>query len=91
MQHNYDSFSKSADRECGLALCVKALRAEALSDPATLKQQLISGNTSFPPPWCNETAYPVEAVAWEGVRHSRLDAATILFHKISPWLLRSIR
>ena len=46
---------------------------------------------SFPPPWCNETAYPVEAVTWEGVRYSRLDAATALFHQISPWLLRSIR
>ena len=84
-------------RWCNRDTTLRALRAEALSDPLALRQQLLacsgsaSGGASFPPPWCNETAYPVEAVTWEGVRYSRLDAATILFHKISPWLLQSIR
>ena len=34
------------------------------------------------PPWCNETAYPVEIVTWKGTEYSRLDAATDLFHKV---------
>ena len=34
------------------------------------------------PPWCNETAYPVEIVTWRGIEYSRLDAATELFHKV---------
>ena len=34
------------------------------------------------PPWCNETAYPVETVTWKGTEYSRLDAATDLFHKV---------
>ena len=49
---------------------LKAFHPSVLSDPAAFKKQLSSG-TSFPPPWCNETAYPVEAVTWEGVRYSR--------------------
>jgi len=77
-------------RWCNRDTTLKAFHPSVLSDPAAFKKQLSSG-TSFPPPWCNETAYPVEAVTWEGVRYSRLDAATDLFHKISPWLLRSIR
>ena len=35
------------------------------------------------PPWCNETAYPVETVTWKGTEYSRLDAATDLFHRVS--------
>ena len=47
--------------------------------------------TSFPPPWCNETAYPVETITWREVSYSRLDSATILFHKAAPWLLQTIK
>ena len=30
-------------------------------------------------PWCNENAYPVEPVQWNGVKYSRLDTATKIF------------
>jgi len=43
------------------------------------------------PPWCNETAYPVEIVKWKGVEYSRIEAATVLFHKIKNWLVDSIK
>ena len=77
-------------RWCNRDTTLKALDPSLLSDPAALKRQLTSA-AAFPPPWCNETAYPVEPVAWEGATYSRLDAATGLFHDIRPWLLRSIR
>ena len=38
-------------------------------------------------PWCNETAYPVEPVTWEGKQYSRIDAATQLFYEIKDSLL----
>ena len=59
-----------------------------LGDPKALKRAL---EYIAYPPWCNETAYPVEVVTWEGTRYSRLDAATHLFHQIAPWLLEAIK
>ena len=38
-------------------------------------------------PWCNETAYPVQPVTWEGKQYSRIDAATQLFYEIKDSLL----
>ena len=38
-------------------------------------------------PWCNETAYPVEPVTWEGKQYSRIDAATQLFYEVQDSLL----
>ena len=43
------------------------------------------------PPWCNETAYPVEVVTWKGQEYSRIDAATKLFSQISHWLFKVIQ
>ena len=67
-----------------------ATNAHLLSNPDDLKKHLTSG-ANFPQPWCNETAYPVETVTWEGVSYSRLDSATLLFHKAAPWLLQTIK
>ena len=55
-----------------------------------MKKHLTSG-TSFPPPWCNETAYPVETITWREESYSRLDSATFLFHKAAPFLLQTIK
>ena len=38
-------------------------------------------------PWCNETAYPVGPVTWEGKQYLRIDAATQLFYEIKDSLL----
>ena len=76
-------FSRWCNRDHTLNVLDPAL----LADPAALRSALDAVEL---PPWCNETAYPVEIVTWEGVQYSRLDAATSLFHKISPWLLASI-
>ena len=59
-------FARWCNRDTTLAATDPGL----LSDPATLKKHLTAA-ASFPPPWCNETAYPVEAVTWEGVTYSR--------------------
>ena len=33
----------------------------------------------------------METISWEGVAYSRLDSATLLFHKAAPWLLQTIK
>ena len=33
----------------------------------------------------------METITWEGVAYSRLDSATLLFHKAAPWLLQTIK
>ena len=47
------------------------------ANPTALRLSLTAGAQ----PWCNETAYPVEAVRWGGREWARLDAATELFGK----------
>jgi len=75
-------------RWCNRDHTLNVLNPALLADPSALKSAL---DVVDLPPWCNETAYPVEVVTWEGVQYSRLEAATTLFHKISPWLLEAIK
>ena len=75
-------------RWCNRDHTLNVINPTLLADPSALRQALDC--VAFPP-WCNETAYPVEVVTWEGVEYSRLDAATTLFHKISPWIVDAIR
>ena len=74
-------------RWCNRDHTLNVINCSLLADPNALRQAL---NSVAMPPWCNETAYPVEVVTWEGVEYSRLEAATILFNKISPWLVEAI-
>ena len=78
-------------RWCNRDTTLLSTYSNLLSHPANLKKHLTSGTGNFPQPWCNETAYPVETITWEGVAYSRLDSATLLFHKAAPWLLETIK
>ena len=66
-------------RWCNRDHTLVELNQNLLSDPKSLKKALAQVPM---PPWCNETAYPVETVTWKGTEYSRLDAATELFHKV---------
>ena len=67
-------------RWCNRDHTLNEINPNLLSNPTALKKEL----STLPfPPWCNETAYPVETVKWKGTEYSRLDAATDLFHKVS--------
>ena len=75
-------------RWCNRDHTLNVIEPSLLEDPDALRRAL----EMVPlPPWCNETAYPVEVVTWENVNYSRLDAATNLFAKISPWILSAIK
>jgi len=79
-------FARWCNRDSTLDALASA--PELLKDPVALKQML----EALPgPSWCNETAYPVESVTWEGVSYSRTEAAIGLFGKIAPVLLEEIR
>ena len=78
-------------RWCNRDTTLASTHSNLLSHPDNLKKHLTSGTVNFPQPWCNETAYPVETITWEGVAYSRLDSATHLFHKAAPWLLQTIK
>ena len=75
-------------RWCNRDMTLNELDPALLADPAALRREL---ETVPRPPWCNETAYPVEVVTWEGTEYSRLEAATALFASIAPWLVEAIR
>lgn len=74
-------------RWCNRDATLDSLSPELLSDSAALLQKL----HALDGPWCNETAYPVEPVQWEGAEHDRLEAATSLFGEVAPWLLQAIQ
>jgi predicted ATPase len=74
-------------RWCNSQRTLDALTVAQLSDPAALRLALESLPT---PPWCNETAYPVESITWEGETYARFDAATSLFGRITPFLVDAI-
>lgn len=74
-------------RWCNRDTTLDALTPELLADPMGLRQMLDSREG----PWCNETAYPVESVKWEGETYNRLESAVVLFGKIAPWLLQEIQ
>lgn len=75
-------------RWCNRDHTLDVLDPALLADPAALVHAL---NTLPLPPWCNETAYPVEIVTWEGVQYSRMEAASALFKTIAPWLVGAIK
>jgi len=70
-------------RWCNKDTTLETLDPELLKDPAVLK-------TALGASWANETAYPVETITWDGVKYSRLEAATELFGKIAPILVQEI-
>jgi predicted ATPase len=74
-------------RWCNSQRTLDALSAEQLAHPTDLREALQS---LAEPPWCNETAYPVEAITWEGETCSRFDTATTLFGTITPFLVDAI-
>ena len=75
-------------RWCNRDHTLNELDPSLLVDPVALRKALES---VLSPPWCNETAYPVEVVSWKGIEYSRLEAATTLFHKIAPWMVEAIK
>lgn len=74
-------------RWCNRQSTLDLLAASQLADPDALVTTL---ETLPDPPWCNVTAYPVEPVRWQGVVHSRFDAATRLFGEIKVSLTEAI-
>ena len=75
-------------RWCNRDHTLNEINPSLLSDPKTLKNTL---NSLSKPPWCNETAYPVETVTWKGLKYSRLEAATDLFYKVSTFIKEDTR
>ena len=69
-------------RWCTRQEVLDTLTPKDLNDPNDLKNKLESID-----PWCNETAYPVEPITWEGKQYSRIDAATKLFYEVQDSLL----
>jgi len=63
-------------RWCNRQSTLDALNVGLLEDPVALRAAL---HSLAEPPWCNATAYPVEAVRYEGRSVSRFAAATRLF------------
>ena len=73
-------------RWCTRQEVLDTLTPDDLNNPENLKNKLESID-----PWCNETAYPVEPVTWEGKQYSRIDAATKLFYEIQGSLLNTLK
>lgn len=74
-------------RWCNRDTILESISSDLLKDPAALKLKL----QQLPAPWCNETAYPVEDVTWEGTTHNRWESATKLFAEIAPTLADMIK
>ena len=54
-------------RWCNRDHTLDEISASMLEQPDQLKR-VLSTELTFPP-WCNETAYPVEIVTWKGVQY----------------------
>merc|ERR1711920_830500 len=74
-------------RWCNRDSTLESLDASLLKDPTALKSTLQSSSGGS---WANETAYPVEEISWDGAKFDRLEAATTLFAKITPFLVQAI-
>ena len=74
-------------RLCNSQATLDVLSAALLSDPTRLRHTL---ETQPSQPWCNVTAYPVGPVRWEGTTYARLETATHLFDRITPFLTETI-
>ena len=57
-------------RWCNRDHTLKEISSDLLTEPEKLKKA--SENVTLPP-WCNQTAYPVEVVTWKNVEFSRID------------------
>jgi hypothetical protein len=75
-------------RWCNKDTTLDALSPDVLKDPAALRSaaEKLPGAS-----WCNETAYPVEPILWEGVTYTKTEAAIELFGKISSCLVELIK
>ena len=73
-------------RWCNRQETLDKLSPEYLSNPNNLVKELEKFK-----PWCNETAYPVGQVSWEGKEYPRLEAATELFLEIRDVITDSIK
>lgn len=73
-------------RWCNRDSTLDSLSPELLSDPPALKLALLN----LSGPWCNETAYPVESIMWQGAKYDRLEAATELFGEIAASLAEDL-
>ena len=72
-------------RWCNRQATLDRLSPDMLEEPAALRDTLAGMD-----PWCNETAYPVGPVTWEGEVHDRFTTATSLFLAIRPFLVDTI-
>ena len=64
-------------RWCNKSETLNLISSDMLLQPEKLIQTLQTFD-----PWCNINAYPVESIYWDGIKHSRFDAATILLGDI---------
>ncbi|MGB0591800.1 MAG: nucleotide kinase domain-containing protein [Myxococcota bacterium] len=74
-------------RWCNRQQTLDALSAELLAHPDELVEALRSLDE---PPWCNETAYPVEPITWAGESCSRFETATRMLGEVTPFLVEAI-
>ncbi len=72
-------------RWCNRQETLDQLKPELLSQPKKISKWL-----SHLKPWCNNTAYPVESIHWEGKHYSRLFSATHIFDKAKHKLTKII-
>ena len=72
-------------RWCNRQETLDTLSSDIISQPKKLIEKL-----GMLDPWCNVTAYPVEAVHWDEKQYSRFDAATTLFGEIKESLADAI-
>ena len=68
-------------RWCNKQQTLDKLSPNMLLEPEKLLKKLKSLNN-----WCNNNAYPVESVFWNGKKYSRLNTAVELFFKINESL-----
>jgi len=68
-------------RWCNKQQTLDKLSPNELLEPEKLLKKLKSLNN-----WCNNNAYPVESVFWNGKKYSRLNTAVELFFKINESL-----
>ena len=72
-------------RWCNKQQTLDELSPNMLLEPEKLLKKLKSLNN-----WCNNNAYPVESVFWNGKKYSRLNTAVKLFFKINESLEKII-
>ena len=74
-------------RWCNRQSTLDVLLPGMLEDPAAVRAMLTGLGDSC---WCNQTAYPVESVHWQGAVHDRLTTATSLLPRMLSFLVGAI-